>query len=182
MADISLLPKEYSTKFESAPRSAGKVHALSYLLLFIVLAAWGGLYFYNKQTTDQISRIDEEIGAISFEGREQEVAKINEATEKLGKFKSILDLHAYPSYIFNAIEKLTLKNVYFGKFSLDTKKNEMFLSGVADSYASFAKQITALKTKSDFVRAIEIQSTRLSKEGVEFDLRIVMIDGVLVKK
>lgn len=182
MADISLLPKEYATKAEPAPKLTGGLSVFSYLFIFLVLAAWGGLYLYNNRSISQINKINDEIKSISFEGREQEVAKINEADQKLGSFKNILDSHVYSTDIFSGIEKLTLKNVYFDKFSLDVKKNELYLSGVSDSYTSFAKQLSALKDKSDFVRTIEIQSTRLSKEGVEFSFRIVLVDGILIKK
>lgn len=182
MADISLLPKEYITKAEPTPALASRLSSLSYVFIFLVLVAWGGLYFYNSRLVSQISKIDGEIQSISLRGREQEVSKINRASQELGSFKGILDSHIYSSDIFSGIEKLTLKNVYFDKFSLDVKKNELYLSGIADSYTSFAKQLSALKNKSNFVRSIEIQSTRLSKEGVEFSFRIVLVDGILIKK
>lgn len=182
MADISLLPKEYTVKVSSVSPAANKLNVLASIFLILILASWGGLYFYNGQLAGQINKISNEIQSISLKGRDQEVAKINEADQKLGSFKGILDSHIYSSDIFSDIEKVTLKNVYFDKFSLSANKNELFLSGVAQSYTSFAKQLDAFKTKSNFVRNIEIQSTRLSKEGVEFSFKILLIDGILIKK
>jgi len=182
MADISLLPKEYTIKSSPISPDANRLNIIASILLILTLAAWAGLYFNNGKLVGQINKVNNEIQSISLGGRDQEVAKINSLNQKLGSFKGILGSHIYSSNIFSDIEKLTLKNVYFDKFSLNTNKNELFLSGVAQSYASFAKQISAFKTKSDFIRDIEIQSTRISKEGVEFSFRILLIDGTLVKK
>lgn len=185
MPEVSLLPKEYAIKAEPTPKGLRMFAVFSYLLLAVVLSVWGGLYFYKLQISDQINKINEEIDGIrstSLKGRDEEVQKIKEASEKLSEFKNVLDGHIYTSNIFKQLESLTLKTVYFDQFDLDTGKQTLTLAGIANSYESFAKQFSKLKTERDVIRDVTIDSISLTKEGVKFSFKIFLSSNVLLKK
>lgn len=185
MPEVSLLPKEYAIPIAPTPRGLRIFAVFSYLFLVVVLSIWGGLYFYKLQISDQINKVNEEIEGIkstSLKGRDEEIKKIKEASEKLGEFKKVLDGHIYTSNIFNQLEVITLKTVYFNKFDLDIKKQTLMLGGVTDSYESFAKQFSELKTGKDIVGDVTIDSVSLTKEGVEFSFKITLSDNALLKK
>ena len=181
MADISLLPKEYGSKTTSAVRLPKGVFSLSYIILFLVIAGWGGLYFYSSQLQKEIDLVIDGIEKINNEdlaGRNEEVDKIKVANNKLNNFKGIFDKHSYSSEVFGFIEGITLKKVQFSKFNLDVSKAAVNLSGVARSYSDFAKQINKLKSEKD-VRDVEISSFNIDREGIKFDLRMALVSDIL---
>lgn len=185
MPEVSLLPKEYAVKAEPTPKGLKMFTVFSYLFLFVMLSAWGGLYFYKLQISDQINKIKEEIEEIkstSLKGRNEEVEKIKEASEKLGEFKDILDGHIYASSIFKQLENITLKTVYFHKFDLDAKRGALTLAGITDSYETFAKQFSKLETEKSVARDVAIDSVSLTREGVEFSFKMLLSNNVLLKK
>lgn len=185
MPEVSLLPKEYAIKSEPTPKGLKMFTVFSYLFLFVVLSIWGGLYFYKMQISDQINKINEEITGIkstSLKGRDEEVQKIKEASEKLGEFKDILDGHIYTTNIFKQLEGITLKTVYFSKFDLDVKKGALTLAGISDSYETFAKQFSKLETEKSIARDVSIDSVALTREGVEFSFKMLLFNNVLLKK
>lgn len=185
MPETSLLPKEYAIQVAPTPKGLRIFVAFSYLFLFAVLIGWGGLYFYKLQISDQINKIEEEIEGIkstSLKGRDEEVKKIKEASDKLDDFRDILNDHIYTTNIFKQLESFTLKTVYFNKFDLDVKKGALALSGITDSYETFAKQYSRLKTEESVIRGISIDSVVLTREGVEFSFKILLSNNVLLKR
>lgn len=183
MADISLLPKEYASKTISMAKLPRGVFSLSYVILFLVLAGWGGLYFYSDQLQKEIDLVAGSIEKINNEGlagRNKEVNKIKSANSKLNNFQGIFDKHIYSSEVFRFIEGVTLKKVQFSKFNLDVSKSSINLSGATGSYSDFAKQINKLKNEKD-IRNVEISSFGIDREGIKFDLRMVLASDILLK-
>lgn len=182
MADISLLPKEYSTKAAPKSKETKLFSVLSFVLFFLILGAWGGLYFYNSQISKEINKIQEEIEAIPLGERKEQVQKIEEANKKLNVFGGILNSHTYASNIFGEVEGFTLKKVYFNEFDVDVKKNTISLGGITDSYTTFAKQYNELKNRPDTIRKAEIDSVAMAKIGIEFKLTLFMSSNTFLKK
>lgn len=158
--------------------------ALSYFLFFLVLGAWGGLYFYNSQLKDQISKIGEEIDAValSLEDKEGQIQKINEANEKLNILGNVINSHIYFSNALKELEKTTLKAVYFKKFGFSAEKNILSLSGSTNSHTNFSKQVSVFKSQSDIFRNVKIGQINIPRDEIEFDLEMALSGGVLSKK
>lgn len=183
LADISLLPKEYASKTIPSVKLPKGIFSLSYIILFLVIAGWGGLYFYSDQLQKEIDLVVGSIEKINNEdlaGRNEEVNKIKAANNKLNNFKGIFDKHIYSSEVFKFIEGVTLKKVQFSKFNLDVSKNSVNLSGMTGSYSDFAKQINKLRSEKDFIRDVEVSSFGIDREGIKFDLKMVLVGDVLL--
>lgn len=181
MADISLLPKEYSTKAAPKTKEAKLFTILSFVLFFAVLGAWGGLYFYNSQIDKEIKKVKEEIEAIPLGERKSQVDKIEEANKKLNVFGGILNNHVYASNIFDEVENFTLKKVYLNEFDVDIKKNVVSLGGITDSYTTFAKQYNELNGRRDTIKKTEIDSVAMAKSGIEFGLTLFVSSNIFLK-
>lgn len=157
----------------------------SVLVFFGALSGWGGLYFYNMQLQKQTDEMDaqvSEIKNVKLSDRQKEIDKIKEASEKLDNFKGVLDGHIYTSNVFAAIEKLTLKTVYFYEFDLDSKKAALELKGVADSYDTFAKQFSHFKNQTGTIKKIDVESVSLTKNGIEFSFDVILDKALLLKQ
>lgn len=181
MADISLLPREYTTKVAPPTKKAKIFSILSFLLLFVVLGSWGGLYFYNNQLSQEIANLKSEMEEVRQGENQDQVVKINEANKKISTFEDKFKRHVYASNVFTEIEKFTLKKVYFGTFVVDVPKNLITLSGVTDSYTNFSKQYNELNNRTGIVDGVDIDSVRSSDDGVDFNLSLYLADSIFYK-
>lgn len=183
LPDISLLPKEYTVKAPLAKMGVG-LSAILFIILFLVLASWGGLYFYKNQLRDEVDILNDKIKEVPIQGRESDVAKINDMGKKIANLKDILDNHIFASNIFKEVENFTLKKVYFNEFNVDTQKSTLHLSGVADSYTTFAKQFSELnniKESGKILQKVDSESMKFSKDGVEFGFNLTLYADIFKK-
>ena len=183
LPDISLLPKEYTAQTSFAEKRAGFLSIALYIFLFLILAGWGGLYFYGIRLQDDAEILNERMKMVPIQGRESEVAKINEMNKKIASLKGILDNHIFASNIFKKIEDSTLKRVYFDRFDIDPRKLTLSLSGVADSYTTFAKQFSEFNKLKDegIFRKVDSESIKFTKDGVEFGFNIALYAKIFKK-
>lgn len=181
MADISLLPKEYAIKVAPPTKKAKIFSIFSFLLLFVVLGSWGGLYFYNNQLGQEITSLKGEMDEVRQGENQDKVRKINEANRKINIFNEKFNKHIYVSNVFTEIEKFTLKKVYFNSFTVDVPKNLVTLSGTTDSYTNFSKQYNELNNEDGVVEGVDIDSVELSKSGVEFNFSLYLADSIFYK-
>lgn len=88
------------------------------------------------------------------------------------------------SKFFELLETHTLDGVYFTALSADNSGN-LILPGIADNYASLAKQLALLEQSDDFVSEVKLINSQLYSEsragiiGISFNLKVQLNNSIL---
>jgi len=172
----SFIPKKPIIKERAASaRPVGVLLIISLFILFTVLLATGGLYFYKGIVTKNI--VDME-NTLTLAGNRFEPSRITELQildKRLRAASEILSKHIAITPIFNALENLTMKSVRYTKFSyvLGTDKNatiDVKISGQAIGYRSVALQSDLFAKNKNLIDPIFSNLTLDNSGRVLFDL------------
>jgi len=142
---------------------------ISLFVLFAVLLATGGLYFYKGVMKNNITEMDKN----RFEPAK--IAELQVLDKRLRASSEILSKHIATTPIFSALEKLTMKTVRYTEFSyeLGTEKNapvKVKMSGQAIGYRSIALQSDLFTKNKNFIDPVFSNLTLDNNGSVLFDL------------
>jgi hypothetical protein len=149
----SFIPKKPIVKETAiAPRSIGVLFVIPLFILFTVLIATGGLYFYKitLNKTAATKQADLVLAQNRFEPKK--ITELQILDKRLTSASEILSKHITIIPVFTALQDLTMKTVRYTKFSynLGTDNNKAInikLSGVAIGYRDLALQANLFATK-----------------------------------
>ena len=175
----SFIPKKPIVKErEVSSRPVSIFLIISLFVLFAVLLATGGFYFYKGIITKNIADMK---NTLTLAKNRFEPTKINELQildKRLRAASEILSNHINITPVFNVLEQLTLKTVRYTKFSysVGADKNTTInvkMSGVAVGYRSVALQSDLFTTKDigkNFIDPVFSNLTLDNSGNVLFDL------------
>jgi len=149
------------------------VWSIVLLVLSIILITGGVLHYLYID--NQLKKLAEKLVVSPPETalKEDVLAKereINLINSKTGIFEKIILDHKNAVSIFDFLEKICLKNVWFSNFNLNNKEISVF--GNADNFVTLEQQIILLK-KQPAVNNITLSGAKISKEGgVDFSFLI----------
>ena len=118
---------------------------VSLFVLFTVLLATGGLYFYKSVVVKNIAGMDKTLSLARNRFEPKKITELQTFDKRLHASSEILAKHITVTPIFNALEQITMKSVRFTKFSYDLGTEDkpsisIKMSGVAIGYRSIALQ------------------------------------------
>jgi len=159
----------------SSRPAVGLLVIISIFVLFTVLIASGGLYFYKGVLTKNIEKMESDL---SLAKNRFEPAKINQLQvldKRLQASNTILSKHIAVSPIFQALQTLTMKTIRYTKFaySLGTEKDPKIMvkmSGQAVGYRSIALQSDLFKKNKYLLDPVFSNLSLDDKGNVLFDL------------
>lgn len=157
------------------------VIATAFLLVTIITS--GGLYFYKRVLTSQISQADSDINAAR---KALEVGKIQDlidANSKIKSAKQLLEKHVAVSRLVTLLETLTLKNIHFNKLTY-TNNGKLLLSlpGEAQSYNALIEQQKVF-SNNEFMKNPTFSSYALLENGkVSFDFSTGLVPDLVSYK
>ena len=175
----SFIPKKPIVKERAiSSRPVGFLLIISLLILFAVLLATGGLYFYKTVVTKNIAGLQDNLNKAKNRFEPDKVAELNILDKRLEASTEILSKHLTIVPVFDALEQLTMKTVRYTKFSytLGTDKNtniNVKMSGVAIGYLAVALQSELFATKDigqNFIDPVFSNLTLDNSGNVLFDL------------
>ena len=172
----SFIPKKPMVKEHTAsPRPVGILLIASLIILFIVLLATGGFYFYKGVIAKQIIQQITDLNLAKNRFEPSQITKLQVLDKRLRASSEILSKHITITPVFNALEQLTMKTVRFTKFSYDlgTDKNatiDVKMSGVAIGYRSIALQADLFAKNKSLIEPIFSNLTLDNSGNVLFDL------------
>ncbi len=181
----SFIPKKPIIEERTAPvQSIGFFTVISIFILFTVLIATGGLYFYKNSLVTKIADMGSQLELAKGSFEPDKIAELKLLGRRLSSASDILSHHIVVTPIFKALSAITMKSVRFTKFSyeLGTEKDakiDVKISGQAasygayDAYASLALQSDLFGTKDEGKHFINPVFSNLSlddKGNVIFDL------------
>ncbi|KKR43696.1 MAG: hypothetical protein UU10_C0015G0013 [Parcubacteria group bacterium GW2011_GWF1_40_6] len=148
---------------------------ISLFVLFAVLLATGGLYFYKGVMKNNITEMEKTLNLAKNRFEPAKIAELQVLDKRLRASSEILSKHIATTPIFSALEKLTMKTVRYTDFSyeLGTEKNapvKVKMSGQAIGYRSIALQSDLFSKNKNFIDPVFSNLTLDNNGSVIFDL------------
>lgn len=172
----SFIPKKPMLK-ESivSTRSVSIFLIISLFILFTVLLATGGLYFYKGIITKKIVDLESTLNLAKNRFEPSKITELQLLDKRLRASSEILSEHSTVTPIFDALEQITMKSIRFTKFDYNLGTNEkaaisVKISGVAIGYRSIALQSDLFAKNKNLIDPF-FSNLRLDNSGnVIFDL------------
>ena len=175
---ISFIPKGSLVREESfleRPKSRNFIGVLGVSAALIVVAGFGGLYFFNSYLETQIiAKLDQVKSAQGAFKDSAQVEKANSFYFRAGLVQEILASHASVSAILNFLASNTLESVMYSELSFtkdDSGANTVKLIGEAPNYSSLGYQKEIFSGKKDELLSSRVADVALTPFGtVSFKL------------
>ena len=175
MSSINLLPKHDNFNEVKNRKWSGRiVFGISILLVAIPVIFFAGLYFLNKNSSEEIENLNLEIKTA-----EEEIEKSFSKTELLlansdvDNAISLLSERVYFTKIINIFQENLIDGVYLNSLNINSSEEDSLTSrfdGVARDYSSLISQIDALKS-NDVFEKVDIKSVSIGKDNGYIDFQ-----------
>ncbi|MFA5932305.1 MAG: hypothetical protein WC793_02920 [Candidatus Paceibacterota bacterium] len=148
---------------------------VSLFVLFTVLLATGGLYFYKSVVVKNIAGMDKTLSLARNRFEPKKITELQTFDKRLHASSEILAKHITVTPIFNALEQITMKSVRFTKFSYDLGTEDkpsisIKMSGVAIGYRSIALQSDLFAKNKNLIDPVFSNLVLDNSGNVIFDL------------
>jgi len=176
----SFIPKKPIVKERAiSARPVGILMVASLLILFTVLLATGGIYFYKGIIAKNIADMENTLTLAKNRFEPSKITELQILDKRLNAASEILGSHVVVTPIFGALEQLTMKTVRYTKFSyeLGTDKNatvDVKISGLATDYRSVALQSDLLATNKNLIDPVFSDLTLDNSGNVLFGLEFLV--------
>ncbi|OGI68263.1 hypothetical protein A2738_02260 [Candidatus Nomurabacteria bacterium RIFCSPHIGHO2_01_FULL_42_15] len=175
----SFIPKKPIVEEHAvAGRSIGFFTIISIFVLFTVLLATGGLFFYKGILKKTIVEKEKSLTLAKEDFEPAKILQLQTLEKRLNAANEILTGHIAITPVFQALSAITMKTVRFTKFTYgledikDSKVN-IKMAGVAVGYRSIALQSDLFTTRDEGKNFIDPVFSNLAlddKGNVLFDL------------
>lgn len=176
----SFIPKKPIIKevVVSAP-PIGIFMIISIFVLFTVLIATGGLYFYKEILIKKIADMENTLNLAKNRFESSKIFELKAFDKRLIASSEILAKHFTVTPIFDALEKITMKSVRFTKFSYELSNEDnpvisVKMSGVAIGYRSIALQSDLFTQNKSLIDPLFSNLTLNDNGNVIFDLNFLV--------
>jgi hypothetical protein len=163
-------------------RPVGVLLIASIFILFTVLLATGGLYFYKGIVTKNLADQQANLTLAQNRFEPSKITELQTLDKRLRASTEILSKHISITPIFTVLQDLTMKSVRYTKFSYDvgTGQNitvDVKMSGQAIGYRSIALQSDLFAQNKNIIDPIFSNLTLDNSGNVIFDLEFSVDPG-----
>ncbi len=172
----SFMPKKPIVEERAtASRPVGFLTTISLFILFTVLIASAGLYFYKGVLVKNVSKMESDLNLAKNRFEPTKITELQLLDKRLRSSNEILSKHIAITPVFEALQELTMKTVRYTKFSyeLGDEKNSKVLikmSGQAIGYRSVALQSDLFTQNKNLIDPVFSNLTLDEKGNVLFEL------------
>jgi hypothetical protein len=178
----SFIPKKPIVRERAASSSqpVGFLFIIGIFILFTVLVATGGLYFYDGVLTKNVTDMQNSLNLAKNSFEPSQITRLQVLDKRLIAANQILSNHINVTPIFTALEQLTMKSVRYTKFSYTMGANgsngavDVQISGQAQGYRAIALQADLLGTNANLIDPVFSNLTLDSSGNVDFDLEFTV--------
>ena len=164
MAEPSLIPKTGQNQVSPPRESLGTFMVLGVLVFVVAIVALIGLIFYKQFLRGEIAKETETLKKLEAELSRSSIEEWSRTAESIEVAKKVLANHRYLSNVFSFIEKNTLTEVRFSKFTFDAAGDKAKLSAQAKSYVALAQQKEIFE-KDPAVKKLGLSEFNLTPKG-----------------
>lgn len=165
-------------------RSIGFFSIISIFVLFTVLLATFGLYFYKGILAKNIETMENNLNIAKNRFEPSKITELQKLGKRLRASSEILGQHVAITPIFEALSLITMQSVRYTKFGyeLGSEQNAKItvkMSGLAVGYRSVALQSDLFAKNKNFIDPVFSNLSLDDKGNVLFDLEF-LVDPSLV--
>jgi hypothetical protein len=181
----SFIPKKPMIEERAvAARPVSIFLVISIFILFTVLLASGGLYFYKLTLEKSIIKMENDLNLAQNRFEPSKIVQLQTLDRRLNASSEILAKHITISPIFKILQDLTMKSVRYTRFSYawsedKTTKVTINLSGQAVGYRSIALQSDLFAENKQLIDPVFSNLTLDNSGNVLFELEFT-VDPALV--
>lgn len=165
-----------------ATGSIGLLTIVSIFILFTILLASAGLYFYKGITAKNIKKMESDLNLAKNRFEPSKITELQVLDRRLRASSEILSGHIAVTPIFQALQAITLKTVQYTQFTYnlgtsENKKITVKMKGLAVGYRSIALQSDLFTTKDIGKNLIDPVFSNLALDNngnVLFDLEFLV--------
>ena len=172
----SFIPKKPIVEKTAVPSQPINLFSIiGIFILFAVLLATGGLYFYKTVLTKQITQMQTDLDLAKSRFEPSKITELKTLDRRLNASAEILNNQITKVPIFKALQDITMKTVRYTKFGYSFERSKdnkvaITMSGVAVGYRSVALQSDLFGQNKNFIDPIFSNLTLDDKGNVSFDL------------
>lgn len=163
---------------QAAPRRPQSTGANVFLITALILlgaavAAAAGAFAYQRYLAYQLDRKMDQLAEAQARVNEEQIEEFVRLRDRLRVGNELLSNHVMLSQFFDAIERLTLRNVRFSTLTITVAGDnsaKLDAEGVARNFNSLAAQSNAFAGERGIKRAIFSDITVTESRQVEFRL------------
>ncbi len=128
------------------------------------------IYLQKKE----VKNLDAAIETVGTDIQKDHEKIVFNYQKKINDYGFLVTDHKFISNVFSFLEKDTLPNVWFSKFSATAKQNQINLSGEADNMDALSRQVAAFE-KNEFVKKVSLLGSNIGDLGkVNFNLSLLL--------
>jgi len=166
-----LIPKE-------APRQPIWLNILfffSFIVFVCVMVVFFVVISVEKSYKNQLVQIQGEITALESDENKALEAEIVKYEKKINNFDIMAKDHLIVLNLFKFVQDRTLDLVWYPKFTLNTEKNEVKVSGVAKDFEVLGYQTLAFENQFP-IKEMNLSTVSLDEKesGVKFELSLIL--------
>lgn len=136
MPELELLPEKTKRIDLGVKKGLGPV----FLVLIVVFALFGGLFFYNQTLVDKIQEVDAAFLSFSQARDKVQEERVSEVNSKLFQAGILLDEHVFWSRGFKKIQQIVLPSVQFDSLTASLPELKFEFRATAPNLTSIARQ------------------------------------------
>lgn len=176
----SFIPKKPMLKEGAvSARPVSIFTTISIFILFTILIATAGLYFYKGILAKKIADMDKTLNLAKNRFEASKITELQTFDKRLISSSEILSKHITVTPIFSALEHITMKSVRYTQFSYglgaeDNPVVKIKMSGVAIGYRSIALQSDLFTKNKNLIDPIFSNLTLNDNGNVVFDLEFLV--------
>ncbi|MFA6257285.1 MAG: hypothetical protein WCT29_02060 [Candidatus Paceibacterota bacterium] len=181
----SFIPKKPIIKQRAeASRPVNPLLVIALFILFTVLVASGGLYFYTQLKGKNLENMKTSLGIAQTRFEPTKLAELQVLDKRLLAANKVLSQHIAVTPIFEALEDITMKTVRFTSFAYSIGEDinspiEVKMSGEAVGYRPIALQSDLFAKNKIFIDPV-FSNLSLDQNGnIVFDLTFSIDPEVL---
>jgi len=138
--------------------------------VFCYLIFISKIYLQQKE----LENLDQAILTVGTDAQKDQEKTVFGYQKKINDYALLINKYEFASNIFGFLEKETLPNVWFSKFSQPTLQNQIDLAGEAENLDALSRQTSAFE-KSEFVKKVSLLNSSIGELGkVSFNLSLAL--------
>ncbi len=134
-----------------------------FLLVVVVLGAWGGIYFWKDSLIKQNKAIEDEITLETNKLNGPNAKSIMDVQERAQTASGLVDKENLLNMSLAEIEKNIVPGAYIK--SINYTKEEVVISLVAKDFTTLAKQLSSFKQKAGKLKEASAGPAKVNAEG-----------------
>lgn len=137
---------------------------VSFTLFVIVLAIWGGIYYFSLQTSKQITELQGQIDNSGVEMKGPKIDRILTFDNRVEAVSKNIETQVDTSSILTDLESLIIPSVRLTSYQYDHENGNVVMEGVTSDFKYLAQQIISLKNNERYAN-IHVEKMTNSESG-----------------